>query len=81
MDHLIGSCPSVAKEFLAKIASEEDLIAAAPQPLELSEAYIRQQFTSLLQSKERTDVTFEVRGDTLSAHRRKRAPLLVLSFA
>jgi len=75
LDHLISSCPSVLKELIAKLASlnfdvdtadsaESDLLL-----LEVPESDMHQHLSSLLQSEERTDVTFEVGGETFSAHK------------
>jgi speckle-type POZ protein len=75
LDHVISSCPSVLKELIAKLASlefdvnTEDTGAAAPALLEVPESDICQDFSRLLESKERTDVIFEVGGETYHAHR------------
>ncbi|CAL5084105.1 unnamed protein product [Urochloa decumbens] len=75
LDHVIISCPSVVKELIAKLASLKldvntgNTDASALALLEVPECDIHHHFSSLLQSEERTDVTFEVGGKTFSAHR------------
>ncbi|PVH31828.1 hypothetical protein PAHAL_9G243300 [Panicum hallii] len=76
LDHLISSWPSVLKELIAKLASLNfdvdtgDYGESAPPLLEVPESDLHQHLSSLLQSEERTDVTFEVGGETFSAHKR-----------
>ncbi|CAN6318384.1 unnamed protein product [Urochloa humidicola] len=77
LDHLIISrCPSVLKELIVKLAAllkfDDDFgnTSAAVLPLlEVPESDLHQHFAWLLKSEEGTDVTFQVGGETLSAHR------------
>ncbi|RLN15467.1 hypothetical protein C2845_PM02G13440 [Panicum miliaceum] len=75
LDHLISSWPSVLKELIAKLASLNfdvdtgDSGESAPPLLEVPESDLHQHLSSLLQSEERTDVTFGVGGETFSAHK------------
>ncbi|CAN6293477.1 unnamed protein product [Urochloa humidicola] len=75
LDHVISSCPSVVKELITKLASLKsevntgDTVAAIQPLVEVPESDMHQHLSSLLESEERTDVTFEVGGETFSAHR------------
>ncbi|CAN6283314.1 unnamed protein product [Urochloa humidicola] len=75
LDHVISSCPSVVKELITKLASLKsevntgDTVAAIQPLVEVPESDMDQHLSSLLESEERTDVTFEVGGETFSAHR------------
>ncbi|CAN6299333.1 unnamed protein product [Urochloa humidicola] len=78
LDHLvISSCPSVLKELIVKLAAlllkfddNFGATSAAVLPLlEVPESDLHQHFSWLLKSEEGTDVTFQVGGETLTAHR------------
>lgn len=73
LDTLVSSCPSVLKDLIGKLASlkiDENNGAAAPPPvIDVPESDMHLHLSSLLQSEERTDVTFQVVGETLRAHR------------
>ncbi|CAN6288149.1 unnamed protein product [Urochloa humidicola] len=76
LDLVISSCPSILKELIAKIALLKfdvningDDGAGTPPFLAVPEPDLHQDFSWLLQSELGTDVTFQVGGETLSAHR------------
>jgi speckle-type POZ protein len=75
LDHLTSSCPSVFKELIARLVSPntdlntEAAGAAALSFIEVPASDMHRHLTGLLKSAEGTDVTFEVCGETISAHR------------
>ncbi|CAL4916807.1 unnamed protein product [Urochloa decumbens] len=75
LDNVISNCPSVLKELIAKLALLKfdvnivDNGAAPMLILTVPEPDLHQHFSWLLQSEEGTDVTFQVGGEMVSAHR------------
>ncbi|CAN6288146.1 unnamed protein product [Urochloa humidicola] len=71
LDHLTSNCPSVFKELIARLVSPNTHVtSAAALPFVVVPASdMQRHFTGLLKSGEGTDVTFEVSGETIAAHR------------
>ncbi|CAL4925080.1 unnamed protein product [Urochloa decumbens] len=75
LDHLTRSCPSVLKELISSLVSPktdaktEAASSSAPPLVEVSASNIRWYFSELLKYGNGTDVTFEVSGETIAAHR------------
>ncbi|KAL6643095.1 hypothetical protein ACP70R_021276 [Stipagrostis hirtigluma subsp. patula] len=75
LDQLTSSCPTVLKEVIVKLvarnfeANNGDTAAPAPPFVMLPESDMHKHFAALLQSRERTDVKFEVGDQMFSAHR------------
>ncbi|CAL4925084.1 unnamed protein product [Urochloa decumbens] len=75
LDHLTSNCPSVFKELIARLVSPNTHVgtgatsAAAPPFVVVPASDMHRHFTGLLKSGEGTDVTFEVSGEMIAAHR------------
>ncbi|CAN6293472.1 unnamed protein product [Urochloa humidicola] len=70
LDHLTSSRPSVFKELIGRLVSPNtDVGTGTANAAALPASDIHQHFTGLLKSGEGTDVTFEVSGEAIAAHR------------
>jgi len=68
LDHLVSRCPSVLKDAIRKLNTGDSTAFAQPTFV-VPKSDMHLEFLSLLESKERTDVTFQVSGETICAHR------------
>jgi speckle-type POZ protein len=76
LEPLVSSCPSVLKDLIGKLAllkidvnAGDSGAAALPPVIDVPEPDLHLHLSSLLHSEERTDVTFQVGGETFRAHR------------